>query len=64
ALQASVPAGGCRPFGLAVAVRARRRCPCRLPLPAVAPASGIATTGCCPFERHRPPLTLIVTVYL
>ncbi|RWW71190.1 hypothetical protein BHE74_00021081, partial [Ensete ventricosum] len=30
ALQASVPAGGCCPFGLAVADRARRRCPCRL----------------------------------
>ncbi|RZS28297.1 hypothetical protein BHM03_00061870 [Ensete ventricosum] len=47
ALQASVLAGGCHPFGLAVADRARRRCPCQLlprqvasPLRVAAPPSG------------------------
>ncbi|RWV82768.1 hypothetical protein GW17_00055703 [Ensete ventricosum] len=38
-LQASVLAGGCRPYELAVADRARRRRPCGLLPPRAAPAS-------------------------
>ncbi|RRT32627.1 hypothetical protein B296_00053934 [Ensete ventricosum] len=45
--------GGCRPYGLAAAGHARKRRPCRLLPPRVAPASLV---GYCPCEWCRPPL--------
>ncbi|RWV87922.1 hypothetical protein GW17_00050041, partial [Ensete ventricosum] len=55
-LQAGVPAGVFRPYGLVAAGHAHKRRPCELLPPQVAPTY---LAGCCPREWHRPTLRVV-----